>query len=159
MHDTYIVRPACRYNAFRTKGFCMGFRYWIINNRIAALNTGPAVSVLKRYEIRNAHELEYIAVSRLLVDVVRCAYLTDGSGFVHDGNAIGYGKRDFLIMGYIENRNPRVFLQVLDLKPHLLPQVCIEIGERLVKKHNLRPGNEGACQRNALLLAAGKLVG
>ena len=48
-------------------------------------------------------------------------------------------------------------MQLGDLQPHLHAQLGIEIGERLVEQEDLRLAHDGAADRDALALAAGKL--
>ena len=48
-------------------------------------------------------------------------------------------------------------MQLVDLRPDLVAQARVEIAERLVEEHELRPCHESACERYALLLAAAEL--
>ncbi len=48
-------------------------------------------------------------------------------------------------------------LQRPDLAPHLLAQLRVEVGERLVHQADRRLGDDRAAERHALLLAAGEL--
>ena len=49
-------------------------------------------------------------------------------------------------------------LQLADLDPHLLAQLGVEIGQRLVEQQHVRPDRKRARERDTLLLAAGKLA-
>ena len=62
-------------------------------------------------------------------------------------------------MGDIEHGDAEPLLQRADLAAHLDPQLGIEIGERLVHEAHRRLGDDGAAERDALLLAARELRG
>ena len=49
-------------------------------------------------------------------------------------------------------------MQALQLHAHLHPQLCVEVGERLVEQEHLRMAHDGAPDGDALALAAGKLA-
>ena len=53
---------------------------------------------------------------------------------------------------------PRRLLQALQLFLHLLAQLQVERAERLVEQKHFRLVDEGAGERHALALAAGKLA-
>ena len=53
---------------------------------------------------------------------------------------------------------PSWLLQLADLDPHLLAQLGVEVGERLVEQQHVGPDDERARQRHALLLAARELA-
>jgi hypothetical protein len=48
-------------------------------------------------------------------------------------------------------------LQLQELNPHFLTQLCVEIAERLVEEQNARLDHKRARKRDALLLTARKL--
>ena len=50
-------------------------------------------------------------------------------------------------------------VQAAHLEAHLLAQIGVEIGQRLVEQQRLRLDDQRAGQRHALLLAAGQLAG
>ena len=78
---------------------------------------------------------------------------------VHDRDPIRDGQRLLLIVGHVYGSDTDLFLDFTDRLAHLDAQLCIEVGERLVHQKHLRLHNDGARQRDALLLAAGELVG
>ena len=51
-----------------------------------------------------------------------------------------------------------LLVQALDLAAHLVAQLGVEIGERLVEQEDLRIAHDGAADGDALALAAGKLA-
>jgi hypothetical protein len=72
---------------------------------------------------------------------------------------VGHGHGLDLVMGDIDHGQPEPLLQVADLDAHLRAQLGVEIGQRLVHQADRALRDDGARQRHALLLAAGKLVG
>ena len=60
-------------------------------------------------------------------------------------------------MGYVDHSDSELLLQRTDLAPHLGAQLRIEIGERFVHQANRRFRDDGAAERDTLLLAARKL--
>src|SRR5437773_1391905 len=72
-------------------------------------------------------------------------------------HAVGHRHRLDLIMSNIDHGDAELALQVTDLLPHLLAQLRIEIGERLVHQAHQRFRDDGAAKRDALLLAAREL--
>ena len=57
-------------------------------------------------------------------------------------------------MGHMEKRQAEAALQVLELDLHLLAHLAIEGGQRLVEQKKPRPVDDGAGERDPLLLAA-----
>ena len=53
---------------------------------------------------------------------------------------------------------PTRFCSVADEDAHLVAQLGVEIGQRLVEKQDLRLDDQRAGERHALLLAAGELA-
>ena len=96
-------------------------------------------------------------VCRPLVDAVGRADLGDAAA-EHHHDAVGHGHRLGLVMGDVDGGDADAPLQVADEDPHLLAQLGVEIGERLVEQQDLRLDHQRAGQRDALLLAAGKLA-
>ena len=54
-------------------------------------------------------------------------------------------------------RQSELALQLADFDAHLLAQLGVEIGQRLIEQQHVGPENQRAGQRHALLLAAGQL--
>ena len=52
---------------------------------------------------------------------------------------------------------PQLALQALQLEAHLLAQLRVEVGQRLVEQQQRRLHHQRAREREALLLAAGEL--
>ena len=62
-------------------------------------------------------------------------------------------------MGDVDRGVAVLVVQAAHLEAHLLAQVGVEIGQRLVEQQRLRLDDQRARQRDALLLAAGQFAG
>ena len=93
---------------------------------------------------------------RIAVDLHRRADLLDHA-LVHHDDAVGHRQRLFLVVRDHDRRDAELSLQRADLlaQAHALERV--ERRQRLVEQQQPRRGGERARQRDALLLAAGKL--
>ncbi|OQA21168.1 MAG: hypothetical protein BWY63_01353 [Chloroflexi bacterium ADurb.Bin360] len=61
-------------------------------------------------------------------------------------------------MGHIDAGDAQALLNVANLGAHLLAQLGIEVGERLIHQQDLRLHDQRARQSNALLLPARELI-
>jgi len=61
-------------------------------------------------------------------------------------------------VGDVDGGGPELALQLADAQAHALAEGGVEVGQRFVEKHDLRAGDHGAGQGDALLLAAGELA-
>ncbi len=95
---------------------------------------------------------------RGLVEIVRRADLLQ-LAMVEHGDAIGHGQRFGLVMRDEHDRDADLALQMLRLDLHLLAQILVERRQRLVHQQHARPVDDGARDRDALLLAARQLRG
>ena len=64
-----------------------------------------------------------------------------------------------LVMCDKDDRESKFPLQLFDLKAHAFTELRVKVGQRLVKQHDFRVGNNGTCQCDALLLTAGEISG
>ncbi len=76
---------------------------------------------------------------------------------VHDHDPVGHGHGLFLVVRDVDECDPDLVLDPLQLKLHLLAQLEVERTERLVEEEHPRPVHERASERDPLLLAAGEL--
>ena len=60
-------------------------------------------------------------------------------------------------MGNVDGGDAEPLLQLLELDPHLLAQLGVEIGQGFIQQQDLRLAHEPAREREPLLLAAGEL--
>ena len=77
----------------------------------------------------------------------------------HDRDPVGHGQRFFLVVGDEDEGDAGLMLQPLELDLHVLSELVVEGGERLVEEQHLGARRQGARQRHPLLLAAGYLAG
>jgi hypothetical protein len=82
--------------------------------------------------------------------------LPDVAGF-HDDHQVGERHGLVLAMGHMHEADAEIALQALQFTAHVFAQERIERRKRLVEQQNLRPRDEGARQRDALLLTARQL--
>jgi len=73
----------------------------------------------------------------------------------HQHHLIRHRHRLDLIMRDIQHGHAEAALQCANLTPHLDPQLCVQIGERLVHQAHTRLCHDRAAERHALLLSAG----
>jgi hypothetical protein len=76
---------------------------------------------------------------------------------IHDHHRIRDCKRFLLIVGHEHRRDAELPLDGLELAAHVLAQIGIERGERLVEQQHVRLDHDGARQRDTLLLTAREL--
>ena len=78
---------------------------------------------------------------------------------VHHGEAVAHRERLLLVVRDVDERQPDLLLQRLELDLERAPQLGVQRAERLVEQHDGGLEHERARQRDALLLAAGELRG
>ena len=96
--------------------------------------------------------------ARRVVDFRRRAELLEPA-LVEHGDAVGHGQRLFLVVRHQDGGGAGEALDALDLDLHVEAQVLVERRERLVEQQDARLDGERAGERDALLLAAGELLG
>ena len=107
-------------------------------------------------EVGGADEVGHELVRRPLVDVARAADLLDAP-FVHHRDLVRQRQRLALVVRHVDRGDLQLALQPLQLEAHLLAQLRVEVGQRLVEQEQRRLHHQRARQRQALLLAAGEL--
>ena len=122
-----------------------------------AVRKRPGASTRAVEEGAAADEAGDEAVGRPLVEVALAADLADRA-LVHHHQPVGHGQRLLLVVRHHHGGEAELALQLADLDPHLLAQLGVEIGERLVEQQHVGPDGQRAGQRHALLLAAGELA-
>ena len=93
---------------------------------------------------------------RLFVDLARRPDLLHAA-VGHDRHAVGHRQRLFLVMGDVDEGDPDLLLDRLELDLERAAQLGVEGAERLVEKEDARIEDECAGESDALLLAAGEL--
>ena len=61
-----------------------------------------------------------------------------------------------LVVRDVDRGDPERLLHMLELGPHVAAQLGVEIGQRLVHEKDRRSADDGTCQCDTLLLAAGQ---
>jgi hypothetical protein len=76
----------------------------------------------------------------------------------HHHDAVGHGQGLLLVVRDHDRGQAELALQVADLDADFVPELGVEIGERLVEQQDVRLHGQRAGERDALLLAAGELA-
>jgi hypothetical protein len=95
---------------------------------------------------------------RMVEDVARRALLLDPAR-IHQDHDIGERHRLVLAVGDMDEGDAELALKLLQFRSHAQPQEWIKRGQRFVEQQDLRGCDQGAGERHALLLTAGKLRG
>src|SRR3546814_10087466 len=77
---------------------------------------------------------------------------------VHQYQPVGDRQRLLLVVGDEDRGQPEALLERAYLVPDVAPELCIEVRQRLIEEKNVGVDDQGACQRDALLLATGQLA-
>ena len=125
---------------------------------VPASSMRPSSSVRALDDIARADEAGDEFRARPVVDVLGRAGLLDPAA-VHHRDEVGGGHRLRLVVGHVDRRVAVFVVQAAHLEAHLLAQIGVEIGQRLVEQQRLRLDDQRARQRDALLLAARQLAG
>jgi hypothetical protein len=76
---------------------------------------------------------------------------------LHDHHHVRKRHRLFLTMSDVDETNAEFALKAFEFAAHVFAQEGVERRQRLVEEEDLRPGDQGARQGDALLLTAGHL--
>ena len=109
-------------------------------------------------EVRVADERRHERAARRLVERGGLVDLLDLAA-VHHRDAVREAHRLALVVRDVEERDADLVVDAVQLDLHVLPQLQVERGERLVEEQHLRLQDERAGDGDALLLAAGNLRG
>ena len=110
-----------------------------------------------REQVRLAEEPGDERCPRPLVELRRRPELLDPPA-VHHGDRVRHRHRLFLVVGDVDERDPDLVLDPLELELHLLAQLEVERAERLVEQEHPWVTDDRARERDPLLLAAGQLA-
>ena len=94
---------------------------------------------------------------RVVIEIVGRADLFDAA-VVHHHDPVGERHRLDLVVGDVDRGGAHFLMHLLDLDPHLHPKLGVEVGERLVEQEYFGVAHDGAPHRDALALAARKLL-
>src|SRR3984885_1368091 len=125
--------------------------------RIAArrVEFAPVHVNIKEVHRRRADEGRDELTVRALKDFARRANLLD-QAVAQKNDAVGQRHRLKLVMGDIDCRRFEPLMQSGDLDAHMIAELGVEVRKRLVEQKNAWRLNDGASDRDALLLAAGE---
>ena len=70
---------------------------------------------------------------------------------------VAHRERLLLVVRHVDEREPDLLLDLLELDLHLLTELQVERAERLVEQQHLRPIHQRAGERHALPLPTGEL--
>ena len=121
-----------------------------------AVVAGDDLGHLALEEVRVADEGRDEARARGLVDLGRRAHLLDAA-VLHHRDAVREAHRLALVVGHVQERDPDLVVDEVELDQHALAQLEVERGERLVEQQHVGLVDEGARDRHPLLLASADL--
>ena len=124
---------------------------------------GPVAGLLEpafdEIHPRRADEAGDEPVGRAVVDVERAAELLDAL-VLHHRDPVGERHRLDLVVGDVDHRGrAEPLVQALDLVAQLVPELGVEVGQRLVEQEHGGVAHQRPADRDALALAARELVG
>src|SRR5262245_49777488 len=97
------------------------------------------------------------AVDRAAIDIVGRAELADATLRDH-GDPVGQAECLTLVVGHENRGYAELALNLLDFDLHRGPQVSVQCGERLIQQQDPGADDQGAGERDALLLTTGELT-
>ena len=105
-----------------------------------------------------ANKARYKRIGRRLIQLGRRAHLLDIAA-AHQHHLVSHSHGLGLVVRDINHRHAKALLQGADIGTHLLAQLGIQIGKRLIHKANRSLRHNGTPQRHALALPARHLRG
>src|SRR3954467_14839612 len=106
--------------------------------------------------VRDADEARYELGLRMLVDLGRRSDLLD-LAVVEDREPVAHRQRLLLVVGHVDERDPDLLLDSLELDLHLLAELEVEGAEWLVEEQHPRPVDECPGKGDPLALSARQL--
>ena len=91
-------------------------------------------------------------VDRVVVDLQRGSHLIDVP-VPHDDDSVGQRHGLFLIVGDVDEGLLQLLVQAVDLGPHLLPELRVQVAQGLIQQKHLRLGDQCPSEGDALRLA------
>ncbi len=150
--DRDLLRPhADRDRARAPVHACPDESPLVETDRVRALD-GPGKEVRRAQEARNERG------RGSFVEHLWRAELLDAA-LVHDRDRVGHGHRLFLVVRDVDERDPDLLLDALQLELHLLAQLHVERTQRFVEQKHARVVDERSTERDPLLLASRELLG
>ena len=113
---------------------------------------------VKEIHDRHADKARHEEIRRVVEHLLRGADLLDVA-VAHDDDAVAEGHGLGLVVGDVDKGGFDALAQLDDLGAHLVAELGVEVGKRLVHQHHLRRTHDGAPDGHALALAAGEGLG
>ncbi len=117
-----------------------------------------AALLASRPQVGLADEAGHKHRRRAVIDLGGGADLIDVAG-VHHSYPIAHRQRFLLVVSHVDERDPDLALDALELELHDLPQLEVKGAERFVEQQRARIVHQRPGQCHTLLLAAGELGG
>ena len=89
----------------------------------------------------------------MVENFLRCSDLLDVS-ITHDDDTIAQGHCFSLVMSNIHERCVNALAQLNDLSTHLVTELRVQVGQRLIHQHYLRSTDDRTADSNTLALTA-----
>ncbi len=106
-------------------------------------------------DIGFADEVSDESVDWFVIDIFWGTGLLDDA-VIHDDDGIGHREGFFLVVGDIDKGDAEFLMHLLKLELHVFPHLMVKRGKRFVEEKDLRFVDDGAGDRDTLLLTAGK---
>ena len=134
-----------------------GMVHWICRPLRTSTCPRPLAEPMRRpvQQVGGADKAGDERIDRAEIYIVRRADLGDAP-LVDHRDAVGERQRLGLVVRDVDGGDADLALQPLELAAHLVAQLRVEIGQRLVEQQQPRLVHDGARERHALLLAAGE---
>ena len=94
----------------------------------------------------------------MVKDLLRRADLLDDA-VLHNDDTVAQSHGLRLVVGHVDKGGVDALAQLDQLCPHLVAELGVQVGQRLVHQQDLRLPDDGAADSHALTLAAGKGLG
>src|SRR5918998_3679105 len=104
---------------------------------------------------RGSYKARHEDVVRMVVHLLRRVHLLHEAVF-QDHDAVRHRHGLGLVVGDVDGGGADPVVQLGDLRPHLHPELGVEVGEGLVHEEGLRLPHDGPPERHPLPLAAGE---
>src|ERR1700737_1415864 len=105
-----------------------------------------------RVHVRGADLGRDIEIHRPLVEIIGRALLHNAT-VAHDRDLLAHGQRFQLVRRGVDDGHAELAVQALQFRAHVVAQLGIEIGQRLIEQQDLRPPDQRTAERNALLFS------
>ena len=112
---------------------------------------------VEEVHLRDADEACDEEVRWVVEQLLRGADLLDNA-VPHDHDAVAEGHGLGLVVRDVDERGVDALAELDDLCTHLVAELCVQVGERLVHEQDLGLTHDGAADGDALALAAGKCL-